>query len=29
MTLASSSRTERFKQGKALRHATPREAHAA
>src|SRR5260370_45732 len=28
MTLTSSSRTERFKQGKALRHKTPREAHA-
>src|SRR5260370_31363412 len=28
MTLASSSRTERFKQGKALRHKTPHEAHA-
>src|SRR5258705_12756023 len=28
MTPASSSRTERFKQGKALRHKTPREAHA-
>ena len=26
MRLASSSRTERFKQGKALRHKTPREA---
>jgi len=28
MTLTSSSRTERFRQGKALRHKTPREAHA-
>jgi len=28
MVLNSSSRTERFKQGKALRHKTPREAHA-
>jgi hypothetical protein len=28
MTLTSSSRTERFKQGKALRHKTTREAHA-
>src|SRR6188472_2588636 len=28
MALTSSSRTERFKQGKALRHKTPREAHA-
>src|SRR5258708_22234113 len=28
MTVTSSSRTERFKQGKALRHKTPREAHA-
>jgi uncharacterized protein (DUF2252 family) len=28
MPLTSSSRTERFKQGKALRHTTPREAHA-
>lgn len=28
MALASSSRTERYKQGKALRHKTPREAHA-
>src|SRR6267142_1606447 len=28
MPLTSSSRTERFKQGKALRHKTPREAHA-
>ena len=28
MALTSSSRTERFKQGKALRHTTPREAHA-
>src|SRR5712671_3114903 len=28
MTPASSSRTERFRQGKALRHKTPREAHA-
>src|SRR5882724_9471780 len=28
MTLISSSRTERFRQGKALRHKTPREAHA-
>jgi hypothetical protein len=27
MPLTSSSRTERFKQGKALRHKTPREAH--
>src|SRR5258705_6731002 len=27
MPLTSSSRTERFKQGKALRHRTPREAH--
>src|SRR5258708_1054420 len=28
MTVSASSRTERFKQGKALRHKTPREAHA-
>src|SRR5258708_38999376 len=28
MTLNSSSRTERFRRGKALRHKTPREAHA-
>src|SRR5258708_3923501 len=28
MPLTSSSRTERFRQGKALRHKTPREAHA-
>src|SRR5712671_6882625 len=28
MALTSSSRAERFKQGKALRHKTPREAHA-
>ena len=28
MALTSSSRTERFKHGKALRHTTPREAHA-
>src|SRR6478735_1609662 len=28
MALTSSSRTERFKQGKALRHTTPREGHA-
>jgi uncharacterized protein (DUF2252 family) len=28
MTLAASSRTERFRQGKALRRETPREAHA-
>src|SRR5260370_10364806 len=28
MALTSSSRTERFRQGKALRHKTPREAHA-
>jgi uncharacterized protein (DUF2252 family) len=28
MTLPSSSRAERFKQGKTLRHKTPREAHA-
>jgi len=28
MTLATGSRNERFKQGKALRRETPREAHA-
>jgi hypothetical protein len=28
MPLTLSSRTERFRQGKALRHKTPREAHA-
>jgi Uncharacterized protein conserved in bacteria (DUF2252) len=28
VALSSSSRAERFKQGKALRHKTPREAHA-